>query len=54
MITAPAQADHIVRTGQADMVFVARELLRDPYWTLRAARELRQDIPVPPQYQRAW
>lgn len=54
MITAPSQADHIVRTGQADMVFLARELLRDPYWTLRAARELRQEIPVPPQYQRAW
>ena len=42
MITAPEQADQIVRTGQADMVFLARELLRDPYWPLRAADELRQ------------
>src|SRR5262249_651104 len=45
MITAPAQADHILRTGQADLVLLARELLRDPYWPLRAARELRQEIP---------
>ncbi len=54
MITAPQQADHIVRTGQADMVLLARELLRDPYWPLLAAKELRQEIPVPPQYARAW
>ena len=40
MITAPAQADQIVRAGQADLVLLARELLRDPYWPLRAAREL--------------
>jgi 2,4-dienoyl-CoA reductase-like NADH-dependent reductase (Old Yellow Enzyme family) len=53
IITAPAQADHIVRTGQADMVFVARELLRDPYWPLRAAEELRQSGPWPKQYLRA-
>jgi 2,4-dienoyl-CoA reductase-like NADH-dependent reductase (Old Yellow Enzyme family) len=54
MITAPQQADTIVRTEQADMVFIARELLRDPHWPLRAAKELHQPIPVPPQYERAW
>lgn len=54
MITSPQQADHIIRTGQADMVLLARELLRDPYWPLLAARELGQTIPVPPQYARAW
>jgi 2,4-dienoyl-CoA reductase-like NADH-dependent reductase (Old Yellow Enzyme family) len=54
MITSPAQADHIVRTGQADLVLLARELLRDPYWPARAAKELRQEPPVPPQYARAW
>lgn len=54
LITAPAQADTIVRTGQADMVLLARELLRDPHWPLRAAKELGQEIPVPPQYARAW
>jgi 2,4-dienoyl-CoA reductase-like NADH-dependent reductase (Old Yellow Enzyme family) len=53
MITAPAQADQIVRTGQADMVFLAREMLRDPYWALRAADELRQEGPWPKQYGRA-
>lgn len=54
MITSPAQADHIIRTGQADIVLLARELLRDPYWPLRAAKELRQEVPAPPQYARAW
>ena len=53
MITSPAQADTIVRSGQADAVFLARELLRDPYWPLRAARTLRHDVPWPPQYVRA-
>jgi 2,4-dienoyl-CoA reductase-like NADH-dependent reductase (Old Yellow Enzyme family) len=53
MITSAQQADTIVRSGQADMVFVARELLRDPHWPLRAARELRHDIAWPPQYERA-
>ena len=53
MITEPEQADQIVRTGQADMVFLARELLRDPYWPLRAADQLRQNGPWPKQYLRA-
>jgi 2,4-dienoyl-CoA reductase-like NADH-dependent reductase (Old Yellow Enzyme family) len=53
MIIAPEQADHILRIGQADMVFLARELLRDPYWPLRAADLLRQNGPWPTQYTRA-
>ena len=53
LITSPQQADTIVRTGQADVVLLARELLRDPHWPLRAARELRVDVPWPPQYDRA-
>ena len=52
MITSPAQADQIVGTGQADAVLIARELLRDPYWPLRAARELAQTISWPAQYLR--
>jgi 2,4-dienoyl-CoA reductase-like NADH-dependent reductase (Old Yellow Enzyme family) len=52
MVTAAAQADHIVRNGQADLVVLARELLRDPYWPLRAARELGHSVPWPPQYLR--
>lgn len=54
LITSPAQADHIIRTGQADIVLLARELLRDPYWPSRAARDLGQEIPAPVQYVRAW
>jgi len=53
MISAPEQADHVLRTGQADMVFLARELLRDPYWPLRAADQLHQSGPWPKQYSRA-
>ena len=40
-------------TDQADMVFLARALLRDPYWPLHAATELGVSIPWPPQYERA-
>jgi 2,4-dienoyl-CoA reductase-like NADH-dependent reductase (Old Yellow Enzyme family) len=53
MITSPVQAEHIVNTGQADAVIIAREFLRDPYWPLRAARELEQPISWPIQYLRA-
>jgi 2,4-dienoyl-CoA reductase-like NADH-dependent reductase (Old Yellow Enzyme family) len=51
-ITAAAQAEHILRTGQADLVFLARALLRDPYWPLRTAAELGAAIDWPPQYER--
>ena len=54
MITEPTQADTIIRSGQADAVLLAREFLRNPYWPQHAARALRQPIPVPPQYERAW
>ena len=53
LITAPAQADHIIRSGQADLVLLARELLRDPYWPLRAGRELGHFTPWPAQYVRS-
>jgi 2,4-dienoyl-CoA reductase-like NADH-dependent reductase (Old Yellow Enzyme family) len=53
LITDPAQAEQIVATGQADIVMMARELLRDPYWPLHAAQRLGAEIPVPPQYQRS-
>jgi 2,4-dienoyl-CoA reductase-like NADH-dependent reductase (Old Yellow Enzyme family) len=56
MITDPHQAETILRTGQADMVFLAREMLRDPYWPARAAQILRVKTEglVPVQYSRAW
>ena len=53
LITQPAQADTIVREAQADLVLLAREQLRDPYWPLHAARSLGVDVPWPPQYLRA-
>jgi len=53
MITSPIQAEHILVSGQADAVVMAREFLRDPYWPLRAARELRQSVSWPVQYLRA-
>ncbi len=53
MITEPWQADTIIRTGQADLVLLARELLRDPYWPLRAAAALKQETAWPVQYARA-
>jgi 2,4-dienoyl-CoA reductase-like NADH-dependent reductase (Old Yellow Enzyme family) len=53
MITSPVQAQHILATGQADAVIIAREFLRDPYWPLRAAHELGQPISWPIQYLRA-
>jgi 2,4-dienoyl-CoA reductase-like NADH-dependent reductase (Old Yellow Enzyme family) len=52
-ITSPAQADHIIRSGQSDIVLLAREMLRDPYWPLRAARELAYPTTWPAQYLRA-
>ena len=53
LITTPAQADAIIRDGQADCVLLAREFLRDPYFPLHAARELGQHIAWPAQYLRA-
>jgi 2,4-dienoyl-CoA reductase-like NADH-dependent reductase (Old Yellow Enzyme family) len=53
MITEPAQADQIIRSGQADVVILARQFLREPYWPLLAARALGHDIQWPVQYERA-
>jgi 2,4-dienoyl-CoA reductase-like NADH-dependent reductase (Old Yellow Enzyme family) len=53
MITDPAQADQIIRSGQADVVILARQFLREPYWPLLAARALGHDIQWPVQYERA-
>jgi 2,4-dienoyl-CoA reductase-like NADH-dependent reductase (Old Yellow Enzyme family) len=54
MITDAIQADSVVVSEQADMVFLAREMLRDPYWPRRAAQELGTKIKGPVQYERAW
>jgi len=53
LITEPQQADDVVRGGSADLVLLARELLRDPYWPLRASVALGADVAWPVQYDRA-
>ncbi|HYY30373.1 MAG TPA: NADH:flavin oxidoreductase/NADH oxidase [Chthoniobacterales bacterium] len=54
LITEPHQADQIIRSGQADIVLLAREMLRDPYWPLHAARTLKVELEPPVQYLRAF
>ncbi len=53
MITSAVQAEQILRSGQADLVFMARQMLRDPYWPLHAAAELGVNVSWPAQYLRA-
>lgn len=54
LISEAEQANAIVRDGQADAVLIARQSLRDPYWPLRAARELGITLVIPTQYSRGW
>ncbi|MDQ1408639.1 MAG: hypothetical protein QOJ41_374 [Acidobacteriaceae bacterium] len=54
MITESVQAETILSTDQADLVVLARELLRDPYWPRRAAQQFNFKLTPPVQYQRAW
>lgn len=53
LITSAQQSEAILREGKADLIFMARELLRDPYFPLRGAKELGDDVLWPSQYQRA-
>ncbi|GAA3938798.1 NADH:flavin oxidoreductase/NADH oxidase [Hymenobacter algoricola] len=53
LITTAAEADAVITTGQADLVIMAREFLRDPYFPLHAAFELGADVAWPVQYERA-
>jgi 2,4-dienoyl-CoA reductase-like NADH-dependent reductase (Old Yellow Enzyme family) len=53
MITRPEQAEEIIASGKADVVLLAREMLRDPYWPLHAARALGDKVAAPRQYGRA-
>ena len=54
MITEAAMANDIVAKGEADLVLLAREMLRDPYWPTHAALELGAELPLPPQYLRGY
>ena len=53
LITTPAEAEAIIAGGQADLVLLAREFLREPYFPLSAAQELGVEVPWPAQYERA-
>jgi NADPH2 dehydrogenase len=54
LITTGQQAEEILRNNRADLVFIGRELLRDPYWPRTAAKQLGVTIEAPKQYQRGW
>lgn len=54
LITEPLHAEEILQNDRADLVFLARELLRDPYWPRRAAKALDADITPPVPYERGW
>lgn len=53
LITSAKQANEIITNGEADVVLLAREFLRDPYFPLHAAQELNKDMAWPVQYERA-
>lgn len=54
LITTGRQAEEILKNNRADLVFLGRELLRDPYWAYTAAKELEVEIKAPKQYERGW
>lgn len=54
LITGARQAEEILQRGDADLIEMAREFLRDPYFPRRAAKELDATISAPEQYERAW
>jgi NADPH2 dehydrogenase len=54
LITSGIQAEEILQNERADLILLARELLRDPYWPRTAAKELRTEIESPKQYERGW
>ncbi|MEH7073939.1 NADPH dehydrogenase NamA [Neobacillus drentensis] len=54
LITSPIHAEEILQNERADLIFLARELLRDPYWPRTAAKELGVQIAGPKQYERGW
>jgi len=54
LITTGIQAEEILKNGRADLILLARELLRDPYWAYTAAKELGTEITAPKQYERGW
>ncbi|KAF8807812.1 NADH:flavin oxidoreductase/NADH oxidase [Phlegmacium glaucopus] len=54
LITTPIQAESYLQNGQADVVFLARELMRNPHWPILAAKDLNVKVKAANQYERAW
>jgi NADPH2 dehydrogenase len=54
MITTGRQAEEILQNNRADLIFIGREFLKDPYWPRTAANDLGTDIQSPKQYERGW
>lgn len=54
LITEPHEAESYLNSGKADVIFLARELIRNPHWPLSAARELRVAVKAANQYERGW
>ncbi|RKQ37727.1 NADPH dehydrogenase NamA [Oceanobacillus halophilus] len=54
LITSGLQAEEILQNDRANLVFIGRALLRNPYWAKAAAEELREEIEIPKQYKRGW
>ncbi len=54
MITDGSMAEEILQNGRADLIFIGRELLRDPFFARTAAKQLNTEIPAPVQYERGW
>ncbi len=53
LITSPQMAEEILRNSRADLIFLGRELLRNPYWPLRSAGEVHEELVWPKQYERS-
>ncbi|WP_128893820.1 NADPH dehydrogenase NamA [Longirhabdus pacifica] len=53
-ITTGLQAEEILQNERADLIFIARQLLKDPYWARTAAKELEVELEAPIQYSRVW
>lgn len=54
LITTGIQAEEILKNNRADLIFLGRELLRNPYWAYSAAKELQVNVSAPKQYERGW
>jgi len=52
LITRAEMAEQLLKDGKADLIALGRELLRNPYWPLYAAHDLKEDIKWPKQYER--